>query len=170
MMKIIKFYFLIFITYTVFALAFFRSGLLSNMIFFYRGIVLLILSLLVTIGLIYFANRKKKNWHTESIVAAGIIAYSLHMIFFVAVPVTIDRSVSIFLLKNIESHEQGVSRQVLEDNFVSGYVYANHAIDRRIYEQTVSKNIETSNDSIRLSSRGRGLLRVLDFVKSLYGI
>ena len=124
----------------------------------------------MTIGIVYYANRKKKNWQNESIIAASIIAFSLHLAFFVVMPVTIDRSISVFLLKNIDSHNQGVSKEELEADFVSQYVYANHAIDRRVSEQTISKNIETSNNVIHLSAQGKRLLHLLDFIKYIYNL
>ncbi len=64
-MKTIKFYVLIFIVNNVLALLLFRIGVFSNTLLFYRGIIVLFITLLVTITIFHIINRKKNNFVSQ---------------------------------------------------------------------------------------------------------
>ena len=169
-MKILKLYLLIFASFNLIVVALFKLAALSHTIFFYRGIVVIGVGAVCTTGVFLVVHFKTSRWRIESIVAATLVSASLQLAFFVTVPVTLDRSISVFLLNQINSHTGGVSKEDLTSAFVSEYVYKHDAIGRRIYEQSASRNIEVSNGKIVLSTRGRTFLRVAGVVKSLYGL
>ncbi len=67
----------------------------------------------------------------------------LHLAFFVAVPVTLDRSLTIFMLGELHAAKTGLSETEISTAFVEQYVVAGGAVARRIHEQSVSGNIAT---------------------------
>ncbi len=168
-MPIIKLYLLIFIALNGLVILLFQLGALSNLLFFYRGIALIGIVSLVTGGGFLIA-RKKFLWRSESIVAATLLAGNLHLAFFVVGPVTLDRSISIFLLQNIRAQDEGLTKQQLTDSFIAEYVYTRDAIGRRMLEQTRSHNIEVANQTIKLTRQGYRFLHIADFIKWIYGI
>jgi len=170
MIQIAKLYLLIFVAYNSLIIVLFKLDILSNTIFFYRGMAIIVASAILTTSGFLVVHYKTRRWRIESIIAATLISVSFQVAFFVTVPVTLDRSISVFLLDQINNHEQGVSKQDLTSEFVSEYVYNRDAIGRRLFEQTASKNIEVSNGTIKLSNRGRCFLRTAGIIKSLYGM
>lgn len=170
MKSIVKLYSAIFVTFNAWVVVLFKFAILSHMILFYRGIVLIGISALLTGGIFWTWHLRTGRGRLESLVAATIISASLQLAFFVTIPVTLDRSVSVFLLSQINSHAGGVTKEDLTNEFISKYVYENDAIGRRIYEQSASRNIEVLNGKISLSRRGHHFLRVARVVRFLYGI
>jgi len=169
-MKTLKFYLMIFVVFNILVVALFQVGLMSKTILFYRGIALIMLSAILISAVFLTIHFKLGKWKCESILAATFIAANVQLVFFVTVPVTLDRSISVFLLDRINSHEQGLTKEQLTGEFLSEYVEHHDAIGRRIYEQTASSNIVVSNGIIKISGRGRSFLRASDLVKKIYGI
>lgn len=170
MMKLFKLYLMIFVTYNLVVTALFQIGLMSKTIFFYRGIALIMLSAVLIAAIFMALHLRLGKWKSESIVAATAISACLQLAFFVTVPVTLDRSISVFLLDRINSHDHGLTKEELTDEFISEYVHNRDAIGRRIYEQTASRNIQVSNGIIKISGRGQSFLRVAALIKKIYGI
>lgn len=170
MLKTAKLYIQIFIVFTILTIVLFKFGFLSFILLFYRGIILIFIVLILTISGFIYLHYKKNIWRIESIISATIIAFLLHIAFFITVPVTLDRSISIFLLNDINNHEQGLTKQELTDDFTSKYIYNDDAIGRRIFEQTTSKNISVSNEIVKIDNQGQYFLKIMNFVKNIYGI
>ena len=169
-MKTLKLYLLIFVAFNLLVIALFQVGFMSKTIFFYRGIALIMISAILIAAVFLGIHFKLGKWKCESILAATFIAANVQLVFFVTVPVTLDRSISVFLLDRINSHDQGLTKEELTNEFLSEYVQHHDAIGRRIYEQTASRNIEVSNGVIKISGRGQSFLRVADLIKKIYGI
>lgn len=82
------------------------------------------------------------------------------MTLFVVLPVSFDRSVSVFLLARIAaSGKEGVSTTELERQLIQRYVVENRAVERRIREQLTIGNIKAdSNSRFMLTPRGQRFL------------
>ncbi|MET0310045.1 MAG: hypothetical protein ABW023_15165 [Sphingomonas sp.] len=125
-------------------------------ILFYRGVLLCAASAVLLAGAFALAGR----WRPvalETIVAAAALSFAFNLSFLVIFPVTIDRSISVFLLAEIEAH-QGLDTPELQRLFVDRYVRDMAQIDRRVAEQALSGNIAVENGHIRLTDRGRRFL------------
>ena len=125
-------------------------------ILFYRGILLCAVSAIVLAAALALATRWKPL-ALETIVAAAALSFAFNLSFLVIFPVTIDRSISVFLLAEIEAHD-GIDTPELQRLFVDRYVRDMAQIDRRVAEQTQSGNITLENGHIRLTERGRRFL------------
>ncbi len=134
-------------------------------ILFYRGLLLCGVSAVLLGLLLTAANRYLKTMESATIIAAVAISLSFNLVFLIVLPVTIDRSVSVFMLAEIEARQASAPDTAqLEDGFVQHYVHDMRQIDRRVHEQALSGNITVSDGKIQLTSRGR---RFLDLARLL---
>ena len=92
----------------------------------------------------------------------------LHVAFLVVVPVTIDRSISTFLLGELNS--ASLTKQELVETLIRKYVQANDAVGRRIAEQITSKNIEWSGEKLVLTEQGKSFMSFATAVGRIYGV
>lgn len=132
------------------------SGLFADStILFYRGLALAALAALAAGGIGAFIARKRGT--APLAVASALTCFSASACFLVLFPVTIDRSVSVYLLATIDRQgPDGISPAQLEAAFVSGYVRDMRAMDRRIAEQALSGNVvQDAQGNVHLTPQGR---------------
>ncbi len=145
------------------------SGIGGSTILFYRGLVLAAVTALVagTLG----ATIARRYGIAPLAVAAALSTFCVSACFLVLFPVTIDRSVSVYLLATIDRQGvAGMSKGELEGAFVDGYVREMGAIDRRIIEQRISGNIiEHEQGRVRLTERGRRFIMLSRSAARLLG-
>ena len=154
---------------TVIFVALFHTSLLANSILFYRGCALLVIASVVTfVGFCILRRRFGAEVHT--LLSAIIVSASLNLCFFVLLPVTIDRSVSTFVLAYIGSEDKAKSRDEIHDYFVSQYVDHQDAIGRRLMEQIASRNVAEAEGRYALTAQGKEFLVFAEAVSKLYGI
>jgi hypothetical protein len=131
------------------------SGLFADStILFYRGLALAAVAALAAGGIGAFIARKRGT--APLAMASALSCFSVSVCFLVLFPVTIDRSVSVYLLATIERQgPEGISPADLEGAFLSGYVRDMRAIDRRIAEQELSGNVvQDAEGKVRLTGQG----------------
>ena len=141
-------------------------------VFFYRGILLLGVASLA-VGATLFAVRK---------LAPGIISLkdiyiiiltliSVNLLFFTHVPVTAERSISIFLLRYMNTHAaREITKEDLTQVFLGEYIKADDNIQKRIHEQLVSGNIAPQGDGYRLTEQGKLLMKMYELTASVFGV
>jgi len=140
--------------------------LLSEKIIFYRGIIL---ALIVGVGLSVISLLLSFRWcrwiNGSTILAATATSLSCNLCFLVLLPVTIDRSISVYLLAHIEqAGKAGVSVEEARALFINDYVKNMDQIGRRFAEQFHSGNIEWHGDRAVISARG---VHFLSFARGL---
>jgi len=122
-------------------------------------------------GLVEYGLSKR----LETILAGSVASLTLHLCFFVVVPVTIDRSVSTFLLSRMNTKDgaelRRFSKADLRRIFVDEYVDGMDAMGRRLNEQLISKNITPAkDDQYVLTAQGQAFLSFAKSVSTLYDI
>jgi len=151
-------------------LALFAAGLASGIpILFYRGIALAIpAALLAGIALALIARGRVDP---SLPVAAAAVAFAFNICFLVLFPVTVDRSVTVYLLSTVERHDRtGLSAAELERAFLDGYVSDMRAVPRRIAEQQQSGNISVAPDGrIQLTPQGRRFMALSRTIADMFG-
>lgn len=163
---------------TLFVFLLFNTPLFGQAILFYRGILIISLASLFTLVLLYglVQLQKQRNFFTlyipkEEVLFSAVVAVAaLHLCFFILVPVTIDRSVSTFLLSRMddEQYSQGLTKSQLQDILVQEYVTDFDAVGRRIEEQLASKNINQHGEYFTLSTQGKKFLQFSALVAEMY--
>ena len=150
----------------------FQAGLLSGLtILFYRGLALLLVAFALTLGASAALAGLLRGWSVRRRDALGacVLSLSLNLAFFVIFPVTVDRSISVFLLGRMaarpEEHFTAArARAVFEDVYLGQY----RQIERRMAEQTVSGNVVRSGDGYVITAQGRAFVRLSGLVAALF--
>lgn len=148
----------------------FWAGVGSAMtILFYRGVALAIIAA-VAVGLVALWPARRKS-DSSLPIAAAALSLSFNICFLVLLPVTVDRSVSVYLLSTIEQRQDaGMTPDELQRAFIDGYVVKMGAIDRRIAEQRTSGNITVdASGKVRLTSQGEHFMAFSRLVARLFG-
>jgi hypothetical protein len=155
--------------FAIYVLLFWLGVGSSITILFYRGVVLGLIAALVTGLAAAWVGRRSDDASLP--VAAAAVSLSLNICFLVLLPVTVDRSVTVYLLSNIERHQEtGIAPNDLERAFIDGYVVGMGAIDRRINEQQKSGNIVVGKDGkVRLTNQGERFMKFSRLVARLFG-
>jgi hypothetical protein len=146
----------------------FALGLLVETfpILFYRGLLFAAVTFGMHLaGLYFWAYR----FSEEVRIAAAAIALSFNVCFLVIFPVTIDRSISVYLLDVIAENELGMTEEELTHRFVQQYVGEYGAIERRLEEQQASRNVAIQNGHVVITDQGRSFLAFSRTIGRLFG-
>lgn len=143
-------------------IALFYFGILDGLtVLFYRGIALLIIvvviQLIVGLCALSLTNLGFRAVSTQwpHAIAAASLTLTINMAFLILVPVTLDRSVSVFMLGAMSDGDHAIwtkdeMRHALVHTYIDGY----DAVNRRFDEQIKSGNIEKAGDGYRLTAAG----------------
>lgn len=135
-------------------------------ILFYRGLILCALSAVIVMA----AMALRRRFDPATIIAAGALSLSFNICFLIVLPVTLDRSISVFMLAQIEEHQdEALDSRRITEIFVQKYVGDMRQMDRRIAEQTTSGNVVTVDGHIRLTDQGRRFLALSRALARLFG-
>jgi hypothetical protein len=148
---------------------FFRLHFLRSVdIVFYRGLILIGLSGIVTfVGLI--AARGIFDASPGTVFSATILSMSLNLSFLVVFPVTIDRSITVFLLNEMNRDPDVVFTSAqMKDVFVRRYLGEWDQIDRRMREQVQSHNLERIGDGYKIGPQGRSFMNLSRMLATVF--
>jgi hypothetical protein len=124
-------------------IAIFKIGIFDSIkVLFYRGIVIAIMT--AAIVFIFGAILAMRGaLHTSMALAAAVVSSSINLSVLIILPVTIDRSVTVFLLGHMAHHpQQTFSAHDLESHFIKVYLGTFQQMQRRMDEQELSGNVE----------------------------
>lgn len=147
---ILSYLLIILLFFGIYILLFSTSLFKGESILFYRGFKILFFeAVLFAIGAIYLIFNKISL--IESYIASVSIASSICIVFLTIFPVTVDRSVSTFLLGKISKptilcKQGGVSKDNLKKIFIEKYFNEDDAIGRRLKEQEITGSITKTQD------------------------
>lgn len=106
-----------------------------------------------------------------SCVAIVSLTFSFNVTFLVVGPVTIDRSLSTYMLRELESQGTlGITAPDLEVALIRGFIKEEKAIERRLDEQLLSGTVVRIGDRYFLSSRGRAVTELMRATASIFGV
>lgn len=175
--RIIGIYLFISVFFTTIYLVSFHSPLFnSQSVLFYRGITLLFFTTVVTIILAMFCYFKWLKINLESIIAAIIFMFAIHLTIFILFPVTFDRSITMYMLndlnKNLKNHSvcNGLTKQKLTFDLINDYTIEKDAVGKRINEQGIINFIHTNKQCIQLTQKGIDFIGFSELIKKIYGL
>jgi hypothetical protein len=150
-----------------------RAGLLGGIeILFYRGIgVALIASALVMGGVILLALRWPQWASVRDGLAAAALVCGLNVSVLTVVPVTIDRSISIFLLGYMdENPDRAFSADQLDRTFRQIYLSDLAQIERRMFEQLATGHVVRTAAGWRITDQGRAFVRTAKRLGAVFAV
>lgn len=143
----------------------FHTSLFKSMdVFMYRGILFIILTGILAAIIMLIACKKIKALSLDGkdvfLMFCGYCC--LNMVLFTLIPVTVERSVSVFMLSYMEQSEgQTFTEDEMSQIFVDVYVDGYGAFEKRFNEQVVSGNIEQAEDGgYYITSRGEFVVKM----------
>ena len=102
------------------------------------------------------------------------ISFLMTFSFLSTIPLTIDRSYSVWLLKNVadaESSNKDLSYMALIEKSETFFSQSNGQLTRRIREQERIGNIKVaSSGTIELSQRGRFVVKLNELIGIVFGL
>lgn len=163
-LKLIGLYFLIYIFVTVVFVLLFHTPLLRGMeVMMYRGIVFIIITGILAGVILWVIKRVFKISYVtiKDVILLFCGVCCVNMVLFTLIPVTVERSVSVFMLSYMEENDGNYTTQDIEDIFVDKYVNEYGAFDKRFNEQIVSGNIEMNDDgTYSITDNGRTVVKM----------
>lgn len=136
-----------------------------GLVFFYHGILVLGMTS-IGIGLLMLLWMKR-SIHDSVLFVLAFFCFNL--VIFTHLPVTADRSVSVFLLGYMSKH-QIVTTSQLREAVVDIYVDKNQALEKRLNEQIQTGTIVQRGDTYTLTPRGASLMSFYRMIAGLFGI
>lgn len=150
-----------------------RTPLLKGMeVLMYRGIVMIIISGIAAAALaVAFWKLRKIAWlGVKDIVCVFIICCCVNMVFFILVPVTVERSVSVFMLSYMDQSEDNhFTQDQIGEIFVDKYVNEFGAFEKRFTEQIETGTIvENPDGTYSLTDSGRTIVGMFRFISDMF--
>jgi hypothetical protein len=156
----------------VLLVALFRAGVLAQVnILFYRGLALIALAFAATFAIVFFAARRGPiaGVRGRDAFSAAVLSLAFNLCFLVIFPVTIDRSISVFVLGQMAAHsDRAYSADQMAQVFSDVYIGEDQQIDRRMREQLLSGNVERVGDGYRISAHGKAFIQTSKLIAWLF--
>ncbi len=160
---LIGIYALIYVVCSVMFVALFHTGILKDMgVLMYRGIVFIVITGAIA-AIVMGVIRKFWGFITvRDIIMMFVIFCCVNMVFLTLIPVTVERSVSVFMLSYMdENSDQTFTQESVGEVFTSKYVEDYGAFEKRFDEQVVTGTIEENPDgSYTITERGRFIVKL----------
>ncbi|OIP57144.1 MAG: hypothetical protein COX79_03990 [Candidatus Levybacteria bacterium CG_4_10_14_0_2_um_filter_36_16] len=152
----------------------FHTRLFINIdVLFYRGIALLFTSCLVLTAILLLLRHRKyiRIFTYKDIVLTIIIFFSLNIVFFTLLPVTADRSISVFILgyMNKNSNESFTDEKMTQV-FIKKYLNGSEGIDKRFHEQIVSGNIMKTGKNYKITKQGQFIIKLYLIIGEMFAV
>ena len=162
-LALIGIYALIYIVCSVMFVALFHTGILKNMeVLMYRGMAFIIITGVIA-AVVMGVIRKFWGFITvREIIMMFVIFCCVNTVIFTLVPVTVERSVSVFMLSYMdENSDQTFTQESVGEVFTSKYVEDYGAFEKRFDEQVVTGTIEENPDgTYSITDRGRFIVKM----------
>lgn len=169
--KIVAIYAAVYLLCSAIFVLLFHTPLLEKMeVLMYRGIAFIVMSGTLAGGLMFFCRCKWKELLDLKDVALMFLGFcSINMVLFTLIPVTVERSVSVFTLSYMEENPGVYTVEDMEKIFQEKYVHEFQAFDKRFTEQIVSGNVDETEDGYVLNERGKFTVKFFRTVSAMFG-
>lgn len=151
--ELVKFFglFIIFLTLFIASRIIFKLEII-----FYEGIAIMLSITLVSVAFRFFKQP-------QTYVTFFLFCYAFH----ITIPSLLDRSISLYII-GILHEEKIATLSELQNYYVSGFVYHNEAIEKRLNEQVRSGNIAVENGNYSLSHKGVSLFNFNQYLAKIF--
>ena len=150
-------------------IALFHTPLFSGLnVLMYRGIILLILAGILSAILMVAAKKfllpNKLDAKDVLLMFCGFCC--VNMVLFTLIPVTVERSVSVFMLSYMEEHaDETFTEEEIQDVFIDIYVKDFGAFQKRFEEQLVTGSIEEKEENAyQITDEGKAIVKMFRIV------
>ena len=137
----------------------------------YRGIVMIVIAgILASVLLILYRKIQKITWlSAKDVILVFILTCSINMVFFTLIPVTVERSVSVFMLSYMDNYSDHYTQDQIAEIFVDKYVYEYGAFEKRFDEQLTTGSIEQNPDgTYSITDKGRFIVKMFRLISDVF--
>ncbi|MCR5489178.1 MAG: hypothetical protein K6F03_03860 [Saccharofermentans sp.] len=156
--KLILIYIGIYLVCSLMFVALFHTGLLKNMnVLMYRGIAFIVLTGLIAAIVMGVIKKFWKFVTVRDTIMMFVIFCCVNTVLFTLIPVTVERSVSVFMLSYMdENSDKTFTQDSVGEIFTAKYVNDYGAFEKRFNEQVVTGTIKQNPDgTYSITDRGR---------------
>lgn len=164
-------YIIIYVICTAMFVALFHTPVLANMkVLMYRGIGLLIITGIIAAVAMAVIKKFWKFVTIRDIIMVFVIFCCVNMVIFTLIPVTVERSVSVFMLSYMdENSDQKFTKDDIGEVFTAKYVNDYGAFDKRFDEQLVTGTIVDNGDgTYTITDQGRFIVTMFRGVAKVF--
>lgn len=152
----------------------FHTPLLKSLdVFMYRGIVFILISSTLSALLMWACKHfiREPELSIRDIIMLFMICCCVNTVLFTLIPVTVERSISVFMLSYMcENEKVRYTQEEIENIFIKKYVGDYGAFEKRFHEQLVTGNIgDYEDDSYGITKRGKLMVKAFRAVAELFG-
>ena len=136
----------------------FHTGLLKNMnVLMYRGLAFVVLTGILAAIVMGVVRKFWKFVTVRDIIMMFVIFCCVNTVIFTLVPVTVERSISVFMLSYMdENSDKTFTQDSVGEVFSAKYVDDYGAFEKRFNEQIVTGTIKQNPDgTYSITDRGR---------------
>jgi hypothetical protein len=138
-------------------------------ILFYRGLALIAIGEAFCFAVLLMARWKWPVWKVRDAVAACAFAAGIAVCLLIVLPVTIDRSISVFMLTQMAAQpDHAFTPSELRTLFVDVYVDRYAQVERRLSEQEVSRNVAQTANGFQITTQGLAFVRFARFLSIVF--
>ena len=158
------------ICFTIFVLLFRTSLFKSLDVLMYKGMLYIFICVVLDLILCNILRIKVfKNLSGFDVFSIVVMFCSITFSFLILVPVTVERSVSVYMLSTMDETGREYTREDMEMEFINVYVKDFGAFDKRFNEQIATGTIDkTSNGKYVINDRGRAMVKFFRIISNLF--
>ena len=138
----------------------------------YRGIVMIIIAGILSAALlVLFKKWRKIKWlSAKDVVLVFILTCSINMVFFTLIPVTVERSVSVFMLSYMDTYsDRTYTQDQVAEIFVDKYVNEYGAFEKRFDEQlTTGTIVQNPDGTYSITDKGRFIVKLFRLISDVF--
>jgi len=145
---LIGLYAVIYIVCSVIFVALFHTGLFKDMeVLMYRGIIFIVITGIISAVIMGIIRIFWGFITIRDIIMMFVIFCCVNTVLFTLIPVTVERSVSVFMLSYMEENsDQTFTQESVGEVFTSKYVEDYGAFEKRFNEQVATGTIRQNPD------------------------
>lgn len=150
----------------------FHTPLLAGIdVYFYRGTALIVLwGVLLLAAILLMRMHIFKLLGIKDAICIVCLFCCINMVVFTLVPVTVERSVSVFLLAQMDANNTHVySEDEMGTLLKEDYIDKNGAVQKRCEEQIATGSIKQKDGGYIITAKGQAIVRLFRLVSGLYG-
>ena len=136
---------------------------------YYGFYALIILCVCLTVLLWILVKKHILKFDYKDCIIVILLCFFCNAFFFGMVPVTMERSISVFMISEMDKAGQ-MSKDEIEANFINKYVKEYDAFHKRLEEQIYINNINENEDEYTLSKSGRFMLKCFQLINKMYHV
>lgn len=173
-LKTIILYFFILLICTLSFVGLFHTNILKSLnVFMYRGCAFILVCGALAAGLMFLGRRwlKGLNLERKDAVTVCVLFCSITLAWFTLIPVTVERSISVFMLSYMEENsESSITAEDFGNIFYQKYIDDFGAFDKRFHEQVTTGSIEETAEKGHyvITERGRFLVQMFRLFGRLF--